>query len=74
MTTNKDDNSFPQAYYNSEDLNLETGLTKREYFAARALQGLLSGNKILMTAIPYQAVKLADELIKELNESKIHRE
>jgi hypothetical protein len=67
MTTNKDDNAFPQAYYNSEDLNLEVGLTKREYFAALALQGLLQNPQIRWTVAGNLAVDIADDLIENLN-------
>lgn len=46
------------------------GLTKREYFAAKALQGLLANNNIYSFGsheeIAKQAVKLADELNKAL--------
>jgi hypothetical protein len=40
------------------------GLTKREYFAAMVMQGLISTNRYDAAV---QAVKYADELIKELN-------
>lgn len=45
------------------------GLTKREYFAAMAMQGLLSdadncGN---LSDIVFDAVKMADMLIEQLN-------
>lgn len=48
------------------------GLTKRELFAAMALQGLLSGRRDTslersVEVYPECAVMLADELIKELN-------
>jgi hypothetical protein len=46
------------------------GLTKREYFAACALQGLIAADMITrpdgMTAI--EAVKFADALIEALND------
>jgi len=43
------------------------GLTKREYFAAMALQGMLaSGNYIWQSAVPL-AIQSADYLIEELN-------
>jgi hypothetical protein len=47
----------------------ETGLTKREYFAAIALQGLLSDSHLLGYARDFAstAVKYADALIDELN-------
>jgi hypothetical protein len=57
---------------------VQDGLTKREYFAAKAMQGLLSnpqwmreykGEKYLMEAdiVAEVAVNIADELIKGLN-------
>ena len=47
-------------------------LTKREYFAAMAMQGMLANRDIIndsmeSTPIEYTAVVLADQLIKELN-------
>jgi hypothetical protein len=42
------------------------GLTKREYFAAMVMQGLISTNR---NDAAVQAVKYADELIKELNKT-----
>jgi len=48
--------------------NYSNGLTKREYFAAMALQGLLATNST--TTIEYyaiDAVRIADALIDELN-------
>jgi hypothetical protein len=41
-----------------------TGLTKREYFAAMAMQGLLAGNALDSITT---AVAIADNLIQELN-------
>lgn len=50
---------------------MESGLTKREYFAAMAMQGLLAfGNSesyVREETLPSAAVKFADALIKELN-------
>jgi len=43
------------------------GLTKREYFAAMALQGLLSGKLSDLDTEPAVAVMFADALINELN-------
>ena len=49
------------------------GLTKREYFAAMALQGLLAGNILTADRTPknvaHLAVVCADRLIADLNES-----
>ena len=49
-------------------LSQSNGLTKREYFAALALQGLLpTGISSSIEEDVKNAVKLADLLIKELN-------
>lgn len=49
------------------------GLTKREYFASMAMQGLLSEpavqTKTHMECIAHNSVLIADELIKALNAS-----
>ena len=48
------------------------GLTKREYFAAMAMQGYLANTNIGGNYLPIEhaidSVKLADALIKALNE------
>ena len=47
------------------------GLTKREYFAAMALQGLLAlPPKIISKTVAEDAVKLADHLIKALSDEQ----
>lgn len=47
------------------------GLTKREYFAAMAMQGIFAGNQYTVrTDFPercQKAVEIADALIKELS-------
>lgn len=45
---------------------LSGGLTKREYFAAMAMQGLMSDPRF-NGDIPKSSVKMADLLIEELN-------
>jgi hypothetical protein len=52
------------AAYSSE------GLTKREYFAALAMQGLLAGNAISHSDVPNYAVRLANKVIAELEITK----
>ena len=49
--------------------NDEYGLTKREYFAALALQGLLSQSQFLINSEKFAkfAVEAADALMAELN-------
>lgn len=47
------------------------GLTKREYFAAIALQGILSNNSISISKGSSElAVTLADQLISALNKKE----
>jgi len=50
---------------------ISNGLTKREYFSAMALQGLLADRKLgsIQEHAEY-AVKLADALIEELSKTK----
>ena len=65
MKTNPNDCAFPF------DLNkiIVGGLTKREYFAAMALQGMLSSDHIQIGKIAaINAIRYADDLINQLNE------
>jgi hypothetical protein len=58
------DNAFPD--------ETQAGLTKREYFAAMALQGLASrGFEVDVTV--RSSILLADELIKELYKSEANQ-
>lgn len=68
--TNGDDYAFPteeaESYYH--------GLTKREYFAAMAMQGLIAStppvsdiSEEMYHGIPIMAVFTADKLIEALN-------
>lgn len=59
--------AFPQTYdswYRSNDnLPVPTGMSLRDYFAAKALEGLCSNGEVgLGTAI--ESYKLADEMLK----------
>ena len=52
---------------------ISTGLTKREYFASMAMQGIISnkdGLDIKIERIVESAVDTADALIEELNKTK----
>ena len=74
------ENSNKPAYPISEEMTdridsgitIYTGLTKREYFAGLAMQGILSGNEINRTgrktpfSIVEMSINLADELLKQL--------
>lgn len=67
--TNPDDCAFPADYRTQSD----GGLTKREYIAARALQGLISDRPPgVVTGKEYAegAVEFADLLIEALNRKK----
>lgn len=57
------------AYPNTQDF-IDTGLTKREYFAAAALNGILSHpyRGIDPKYVAISAVQYADALINELNQ------
>ena len=57
--------------------NTYKGLTVREYFAARAMQGMISRTSCSMTGTGYEfvaenAVKMADALIREPEASRPH--
>jgi hypothetical protein len=73
MKTNPNDPAYPVTYGNGMAEKFTIGLTKREYFAAMAMQGLLhkcEHNKP-MELHAIQACKFSDSLIAELNkESK----
>jgi len=44
----------------------EAGLTKREYFSAMAMQGLLASGASSIVDISQGAIQIADQLILEL--------
>jgi hypothetical protein len=58
--------SQEETYSLEEGVNIYYGLTKREYFAAKAMQGLLSWGQDLQGYTAKKAVTYADELIKAL--------
>lgn len=71
--TDPQDNAFPQ----ENNFTMEFGLTKREYFAAMALQGLAGdtgiqyyGDPMFIKSTAEQAVDLAEALISALNEKE----
>jgi hypothetical protein len=70
MKTKKNESAFPII---AEDYIIDGGLTKREYFAAMALQGIIAnkdGLDIKIERIVESAVDTADALIEELNKTK----
>jgi hypothetical protein len=56
--------------YSDDNIYKSNGLTKREYFAAMALQGLLANDSALITSKARDAVQAADALIEILNKAK----
>ena len=71
-TTNSNDAAFAKSAFYHPDGGIDSpqeGLTKREYFAASALQALITSDKAWMSTEGYAqlAVKIADSLIEELN-------
>lgn len=65
MNTTRPTRPTDCAFPSSE--NDTRGLSKREYFAAMALQGLLLETEAMEAVV--SAVTVADELIKQLNKS-----
>jgi hypothetical protein len=70
METNPDEPIQPIEYND----NYSNGLTKREYFAAMALQALLGDNTIEKKYCVQSAVDYADDLIEELSKTKTNEE
>lgn len=66
MKTNPNDCAFPF----DRNKIIVGGLTKREYFAAMALQGILScdNRTTLGKIVAINAIRYADDLINQLNE------
>ena len=81
MKTNGNDTAYPSAgVQNFEETNQVGGLTKREHFAAMAMQGFCANEGLanLIKRFPEKdeicvaraAVEYADALIEELNKTK----
>lgn len=72
--TNPNEPAFSRAAFYHPDCGsvpAQEGLTKREYFAAMAMQGLLaSGNKFTRATIAVDSVQMADALIAMLYQPK----
>ena len=67
--TNRNDQAFARPPVLVENYGLHQGskgLTKREYFAAMAMQGLLA-NSLYVGDVAISAVGVADALIEALN-------
>jgi hypothetical protein len=73
--TNKDEAAFPREWSKikqnkdaPEQFSVaQKGLTKREYFAALAMQGLMTDASLTSQTIAKFAVQQADDLLNELN-------
>jgi hypothetical protein len=68
MRTKAKGPAFP--LISDEGYIINAGLTKREYFAAMALQGLVTKNNNEYDYCVISAVKFADALIEELSKTK----
>jgi hypothetical protein len=73
---NASDSAFPVvADFGIDDRQCSEGLTKREYFAAMAMQGLCAnsvvGQHSDFSFLATEAVKYSDALIKELNKQTV---
>lgn len=74
MSTKKNDAAFAKAAFYHPEGGIDSpqiGLTKREYFAAVAMQGLLAcpNNVNMAQDIAKGAIIMADQLIIELNKT-----
>lgn len=71
---NEKTNPNEGAFATSNDKHHQSGCSKREYFAAMAMQGLLANPRevvfdgIKTTSISAMSVAISDALIKALNE------
>lgn len=66
---NAEQNTFPVTIEDNGSPSVtHLGLTKREYFAGLAMQGLLSNSERIGTADRYAeiSIEFADELLKQL--------
>ena len=62
---NGKESAFPRL--SDEYVSHQWGLSKREYFAGLAMQGLLAGARVTQPPLYEIAVKYADALLKELD-------
>ena len=72
---NSEQNAFPIVLQHglSADSHVEVGLTKREYFAAMAMQGILANENTGLSpneVVAKESVKLADLLLAELDKTQ----
>ncbi len=72
MQTNKDDSAFPIFDSDGTHFTKYRGLSKREFFAALALQGILANPSLNVEEFSFNlsaclAIESADVLIRKLN-------
>ena len=60
-------NPIPEHFDKYQNENI--GLTKREYFAGLAMQGLLNNTAFTVKFIASKSVQIAEELLKQLENS-----
>lgn len=71
--THGNESAFPEIQEQPQFNHHSYGLTKREYFASMAMQGILSNRELQVALIHDRielsnfAVEMADKLINELN-------
>ncbi len=71
---NSELSAFPRNEKNSMAIEYQ-GLTKREYFAAMAMQGILANENTGLSpneVVAKESVKLADLLLAELDKTTTH--
>lgn len=63
-----------QSYSNQTPNDLPTGLSKKEYFAGLAMQGILASNNSSLwdkpDTVAEKSIKYANELLKQLENKK----
>lgn len=64
---NSEAQAFPVAWGSAPPI---LGMTKREYFAAMAMQGMTSNNSITVETVAAWAVQYADALLAELGKEE----
>ena len=63
MTTNTNDNAFPSTFHNGWG-EPEKGMTLRDYFAAKAMQALVSTGETDSPIISQASYIIADAMLK----------
>lgn len=70
---NENEPAFPLVELVSPDRDVYYGLTKREYFAGLAMQGMLAKgvDTVLIKPVAIDAVRYADALLAELERKEL---